>query len=64
MLKFPYETGFEDFSAHFLHVVGFDFQPDRSCSPKELALIRDIPIEKHDIEVFSQAQEVPIAFSP
>src|ERR1700704_4200273 len=58
-LKLPDETGLDDLSAHFLHVVGLDFQPDRSGSPQELALIRDIPIEKPDIEVFSQTKEVP-----
>jgi|SRR5665213_542271 len=38
--------------------VGLDFQPDRSPSPFELPLIREIPIEKRDIEVFSQTKEV------
>src|SRR4029077_5226260 len=52
-------TGLEDRAAHFLHVVGLDFQPDRSGSPQELAFIRDIPIEKPDIEVVSQTKEVP-----
>src|ERR1700746_167093 len=58
-LQFPDETGFEDLSPHFLHVVGLDFQPNRSGTSQELALIGDIPIEKPDEEVFSQANEVP-----
>jgi hypothetical protein len=59
-LKLSNESGFEDFLAHFLHVVGLDFKPDRSCGPQELALIRDIPVEKSDIEVFSQTKEVSL----
>src|SRR6266850_6277238 len=58
-LKLPDETGVDDLSAHFLHVVGLDFQPDRSGSPQEFALIRDIPVEEPDIEVVSQTKEVP-----
>src|SRR5438046_10746138 len=57
-IKLP-DTEIENLPRHFFHVVGLDFQPDRSCSPQELALIRDIPIEKPDIEVFSQTKEVP-----
>src|SRR5439155_2673439 len=57
--ELPDETGLEDLAAQFLHVVGLDFQPDRSSSPQELALVRDIPIEKPDIEVFAQTKEVP-----
>jgi len=29
-LKFPDETGFEDFSTHLLYVVGLEFQPNSS----------------------------------
>jgi hypothetical protein len=58
--KLPDETGLEDLAAHSLRVVGLDFQPDRSGRPQELALIRDIPIEKPDIEVVSQTKEVPL----
>jgi hypothetical protein len=58
-LELPDETGLEDLAADFLHVVGLDFQPDRSGSPQELALIRDISMEKSDIEGFSQTKEVP-----
>src|SRR2546422_629267 len=53
------ESGLEDLAAHFLHVVGLDFQPDRSGRPQERALIREIPIEKPDIEVVSQTKEIP-----
>src|SRR5450631_2018929 len=59
-IELPHETRLENVSSHLLHVVRLDFQPDRSRSPQELALIRDIPIEKHDVEVVSQAKEVPI----
>jgi hypothetical protein len=48
-----------DFPRHFFHLVGLDFQPDRPSRPQELTLIRDIPIEKPDVEVFSQANEIP-----
>jgi len=58
-LELPDETGLEDRAAHFLHVVGLDFHTDRSGGAQELALIRDISIEKSDIEVFSQTKEVP-----
>src|SRR5437016_13298637 len=57
-IKLP-DTEIENLPRHFFHVVGLDFQPDRSGSPQELAFIRDIPIEKPDIEVFSQTKEVP-----
>jgi hypothetical protein len=53
-------TGLDDLSAHSLHVVGFDFQPNSSKTVQELALVGDIPIEKPDVEVFSQANEVPL----
>src|SRR6516225_3427056 len=58
-LKLPDETRLQDLSSEFFHAVGLEFQPDRSCGPQELALIRDIPIEK-DVEVFSEAKEVPV----
>src|SRR5215471_11705016 len=59
-LELPHETGLEDFSAHLFHVVGLDFQPDRSRSSQKLALIVDIAIEKRDEEVLSQANEVSL----
>jgi len=59
LLKFPDETAFEDFSTHLLYVVRLEFQPDSSKTSQELALISDIPVEKPDIEIFSQANEVP-----
>src|ERR1700741_3211618 len=58
-LELPDDTGLEDLAADFVHVVGLNFQPDRSGGPQELPLIRDISIEKSDIEVFSQTKEVP-----
>jgi hypothetical protein len=61
-LKFPNESEVEDSSVHVFHVVRFDLQPDRSRGPQEIALIRDIPIEKYDIEVLFQTKEVPIGF--
>jgi len=57
LLKFPDETGFEDFSTHLLYVVRLEFQPDSSKTSQELALISDIPVERPDIEIFSQANE-------
>lgn len=60
--KFPDEAGLENFSPHFLHIVGLDFQPDRSCSAQELAFIMDISIEKRDMEVVSQTKEIPVLF--
>src|SRR5262249_13589247 len=47
----------------FFYVVGLDFEPNRSCSSQRLARIRDISIEKRDIEVFSQANEIPLGIS-
>src|SRR5262249_10380211 len=58
-LEIPHKTRLEDFSPRLFEFVGLDFQPDRSCRPQELALIRDITVEKCDVEVLSQANEVP-----
>ena len=57
--KLPDESGLDDFSGSFLHVVRLDFQPNRSGRSQKLALISYIPIEKRDKEVFSNANEVP-----
>src|SRR5215469_3942853 len=58
-LELPHEARLENFPFHFFYAVGLDFQPNRSRTSQELALVGDIPIEKHDIEVLCQADEVP-----
>lgn len=57
-IELPDETGLDYSLAQFFDVVGLDFQPDGSSTSQELACIGNIPIEKGDIEVFSQAKEV------
>src|SRR4029077_6490233 len=55
----PPDTEIENSSGRFFHVGGFDLQPDRSEASQELTLIRNVSVEKRDVEVLSQADEIP-----
>jgi hypothetical protein len=55
----PPDTEFEDLARQFLDLVGFNFEPNSSGASQKLALVRDIRVEKRDVEIVSQANEVP-----
>ena len=58
-VELSYETGLDDISTYFFHVVGFELQPNRPSTAQELTLVGHVSVE-YDIEVVSQANEVPV----
>jgi hypothetical protein len=58
-LKLPHETRMKDLSSRVFYVVRLDLQPDRPGASQELALVTHIPVEKRDIEIIAETNEVP-----